>query len=181
MDARAAGDPPEQDPELRRLVDWLPPVQRHLVSRTFFGGMFLAHAAREVGLPKRMARNQRDAGLAQLKLWLTEGDVPEGEPEVGQEFVFLDSVDCTVETVYGRCKQPAVDGELCAAHLEWLNAGITPDPQYERDVVEGRKTPVQAILSLAEMDSLISGRYRGDGRRLDIYTVFDPMERGDWT
>lgn len=182
MDLREAQDPAEQDVELRRLVDWLPDAQRHLVSRTYFGGCFLSQAAREIGLPKRMARNQRDAGLAQLHVWLTEGGAPEGEPPpMKQEAMFEPSVQCTVETEDAYCKQPAVDGELCAAHLEWLNAGITPDPDYERSVMEGDREPIQARLTVAEMDSLIGGRYRGDGRRLDQYTVFDPMEQGDWT
>lgn len=181
MDAREAEPPPEQDVELRRLVDWLPDVQRHLISRTVFGGDFLSQAARELGLPKRVARFQRDEGLAQLKLWLTEGGAPKGEPPVRTEQLFEVSVQCTVETEYARCKQPAVDGELCAFHLETINTNVTPDPDYERAVVEGRREPIQARLSESEMTALISGRYRGDGRRLDQFCVHDPMEMGDWT
>lgn len=53
--------------------------------------------------------------------------------------------------------------------------GPPPDPFYERKVVEGRITPSWDSMSEAEMDTVLNGRYRGDGRRIDQYIVDDPM------
>lgn len=177
MDDREAQTPVVQDPELRRLVDLLPPAQRHLISRTFFGGSYLSVAARELGLDKRTARSLRDEGLAQLKEWLE--DPPEEDPPLEDSCPFEDPLvwRCSVETEWGPCQQPArLEGNLCAAHAEWINSGITPDRGYERQVVLGLKEPIQSRLSQSEMDAVVGGRYRGDGRHLDIYTSHDPLE-----
>lgn len=53
--------------------------------------------------------------------------------------------------------------------------GEAPDQFYERKVVEGKITPSWDSMSRAEMDTLLNGRYRGDGRRIDQYIVDDPM------
>jgi hypothetical protein len=53
--------------------------------------------------------------------------------------------------------------------------GPPPDQFYERKVVEGRITPSWDSMSGPEMDAVLNGRYRGDGRRIDQYIVDDPM------
>jgi hypothetical protein len=196
-------EPDAQDVELRRLVDLLPPVQRHLINRTFFGGTFLSVAARELGLEKRAARTLRDEGLAQLKEWLE--DPPDEDPPLEESLADDPLIwRCAyTHSEWGDCQQPAMVGDIvCAFHAEFGEARHPSPPpvrqartetmrarsgqqqvddSYERAVIEGRIQPVQARLTKSEMDSLIGGRYRGDGRRLDIYTVADPIEMGDWT
>lgn len=53
--------------------------------------------------------------------------------------------------------------------------GPPPDQFYERKVAEGRITPSWDSMSEPEMDAVLNGRYRGDGRRIDQYIVDDPM------
>lgn len=175
-DDRAAEPAPVQDPELRRLVDLLPEKHRHILERVYFGGVFLSVAARELGLDKRAARTVKEEALAMLREWMTEGP-PEADPDRVEDpdlCVILVGL-CQTETEWGQCQQPALEGGLCAAHLEWIEGGVSPDTSYHQAVVEGRREPIQARLEQSEMDALVYGRYRGDGRRLDAYTTYDPL------
>ena len=69
-------EPPDvfRDNGLRELVDELPPNQCHLVSRVFFGGAPLAHAAEEAGLAVPTARALLASALEVLRVALSEED-----------------------------------------------------------------------------------------------------------
>lgn len=60
---------------------------------------------------------------------------------------------------------------MCSAHLRWDLHGQTPDPYYERKVVEGLVEPTWDWMSDAEAHALLNGRYKGDGRRIDQWTL----------
>jgi DNA-directed RNA polymerase specialized sigma24 family protein len=62
---------------LRELVDELPRLERHLVSRVFFGGADLQTAGEEVGLSKHRRKVVMERGLETLRKALLE------ENEVG--------------------------------------------------------------------------------------------------
>lgn len=49
--------------------------------------------------------------------------------------------------------------------------GVSPDPFYERKIVEGLKSPTWDWMSDSEANAVVNGRYRGDGRRLDQWTI----------
>lgn len=179
-----------QDVGLRRLVDHLDPPVRHVIERVYFGGAALAHAAEEIQMTRPQAERLMKQGLAQLQDWLLNGG-PEGDPDRPVDVIHRPHVEqCSVSLATGmrqvpdrrmyrvewiRCVQPAVAGDdLCAAHLEWAERNLWPDPAYELAVVRG-KTPIQAVLTETEMDAVVNGRYKGDGRRLDAYVTADPI------
>jgi hypothetical protein len=73
---------------------------------------------------------------------------------------------------FGRCGQPpSAESEvgLCVSHQRWIDRGVTPDPAYEKKIVEGLVQPVDSYLTDTEIEAMLNGRYRGDGRRLDVY------------
>lgn len=177
FDTWESQDETSQDVELRRMVDLLEDDARHLVERTFFGGAPLAHAAAEIDMTRARAEGVLNRALEQLKEWLAEG-APEGDPDrPAMQVSEPELAICGADSKWGPCQQPvAGDEDLCAAHLEWLERPVDPDPEYERAVVLGEKEPVQARFTRSEMDAVVWGRYRGDGRRLDAYVSFDPLE-----
>lgn len=67
------------------------------------------------------------------------------------------------------------ESELCSAHLRWRNGDVRPDPYYEQKVVEGLTSPTWDWLTDSEAETLLNGRYRGDGRRLDQYIAGEPL------
>lgn len=75
---------------------------------------------------------------------------------------------CKAKSRFGRCQQEAVD-RLCRSHQRWLDLGVQPDPFYEQKIVLGLLQPVDAYLTETEIEAGLNGRYRGDGRRLDVY------------
>lgn len=79
---------------------------------------------------------------------------------------------CEFLSPWGRCVQPAV-GELCHYHQEGPDRH---DPYYHRKVVEGLVTPTLGWMGAGEERALLSGRRRGDGRRLDAWVVEDPID-----
>lgn len=165
-----------RDDRLAALVDALPADQRHMIERTVFGGADRIEAARQIGVSAAAAeRLVRDA-LAQLKTWLEGGDQPRARNRRPERSVRVSR--CSARTRWGRCAQPAAaDARLCAAHEEWRRERITPDPGYERRVVLGEIEPVVAKLSPAELKATMTGRYKGDGRRIDAYVTNDePLE-----
>lgn len=85
---------------------------------------------------------------------------------------------CKKKTEWGRCSQPAPDyGELCLAHEFWVTHGVTPDRFYEEKVVKGLKEPTWSWMTPAEANAVINGRYKGDGRRIDQWTIDEgPMQ-----
>lgn len=181
LDELPSPDPEVQDVELRRMVDLLEPVTRHLIERTIFGCAPLNHAAAEIGLTRVKAERLIALGLAQLKVWLENGAPEANDPSssgtiVRSEVLTTKAPNCSFPSEWGRCMQPSLpDDDLCVFHLEVTELGTTPDPAYHRAVVLGEKQPIQAFLSRSEMEALINGRYRGDGRRLDAYVTADPI------
>lgn len=89
---------------------------------------------------------------------------------------------CKKKTEFGPCQQPT-DGSMCSAHRQWEAAGTTPDRYHEEKIVRCLKQPQQDWISPAEAHAVINGRYRGDGRRIDQWTIPEgPMEidMGPW-
>lgn len=83
---------------------------------------------------------------------------------------------CRARTRWGRCSQ-RTDGGQCSAHRFWRQAGVSPDPYLEEKIVKGLKAPQMDWMSDSEAHAVINGRYRGDGRRIDQWTVPEgPME-----
>lgn len=79
---------------------------------------------------------------------------------------------CTKRTPWGRCCQPPLPSSekgLCESHQTWLERGTTPDRYYEEKIAKGLQTPVSQTLAPAEIEAMLNGRYRGDGRRIDVY------------
>jgi len=74
MDTWAEEHPEERDEQLRELVDGLPLRERHLVSRVFFGGAPLAHAAEEIDVPTPIARELLTNALERLGRALQKED-----------------------------------------------------------------------------------------------------------
>lgn len=169
-------DAAEQDDALRALVDLLPADQRHVVERVFFGQGTLRQAAAEAGITPAQASNLQARGLETLRGWLADPEtVPVREAATPKAKKLAKEDRCAEQTKWGRCKQPAIE-DLCALHAEMREKGTVPDREYHRKVVLGLKQPIQAVLSEAEMNATMTSRYRGDGRRLDAYTGFEPLE-----
>ena len=59
---------------LRELVDELPPLERHIIERTFFGSATLIEAAGEMKVNGKKAREARERGFAILAAQLLEDD-----------------------------------------------------------------------------------------------------------
>jgi len=76
MDELPTGQPPERSELLRELVDQLPPKERHVIERTFFGGATLTLAASELKVSSKYARLLRRRGIEQLRR-LMYPDAPE--------------------------------------------------------------------------------------------------------
>lgn len=64
---------------------------------------------------------------------------------------------------------------LCRSHETWKRKGVTPDRFYERKLVLGQTQPTWDYMTDTEAEAVINGRYRGDGRRLDLYVTDEPM------
>lgn len=67
MDALPTGGVPERSELLREIVDKLPPVKRHLIERTFFGGAPLTVAAKEIGKGIKYARQLRNEAIEDIR------------------------------------------------------------------------------------------------------------------
>lgn len=74
MDTWERTSPDTRDDRLRELVDALPVKKRHLVSRVFFGGAPLAHAAAEIRMDVPEARTALTQALEVLYGSLQETD-----------------------------------------------------------------------------------------------------------
>ena len=84
---------------------------------------------------------------------------------------------CKKKTKWGRCRQPSTESGLCSAHYHWRLSDVTPDPYYEEKIVLGITRPTWDWMTDVEAHALINGRNRGDGRRIDQWTLEEgPME-----
>lgn len=52
---------------------------------------------------------------------------------------------------------------------------VRPDSFYERKLVLGLIQPTWAYMSDTEANAVLNGRYRGDGRRLDVWISDEPL------
>lgn len=50
------------------------------------------------------------------------------------------------------------------------------DPYYARKIVLGLVQPAATYMSPSELHAVVAGRYRGDGRRIDRYVLFDSLD-----
>jgi hypothetical protein len=85
---------------------------------------------------------------------------------------------CSRTTPWGQCCQPALlssETGLCISHETWTRKGRTPDRFYEEKIVKGLTEPTFNYMSETEAHAVLNGRYRGDGRRVDLYIVDDPL------
>lgn len=84
----------------------------------------------------------------------------------------MSGAKCKKRTIWGRCGQPpspTSEKGLCLSHDRWASRDVTPDPFYERKIVLNLTQPVDTYCSSAEIEASLNGRYRGDGRRIDVY------------
>jgi hypothetical protein len=84
---------------------------------------------------------------------------------------------CSKITQWGRCSQRSTDPDtgLCSHHSQWLIRGGVCPPYYEEKVVRGLLEPTWDWMLESESHALLNGRFRGDGRRIDQWTVSDPL------
>lgn len=83
---------------------------------------------------------------------------------------------CKQKTEWGRCAQIAQrDTELCKTHEHFKRTGAKPDRYWHEKVAKGLITPTVEWMNDAELNAIINGRYRGDGRRIDQYITGDPL------
>lgn len=67
LDEYATPEEPYRNDELRELVDSLPPIQRHLIERVFFGQVSLTAAAAELPMSPGSAKVHYERGLVALR------------------------------------------------------------------------------------------------------------------
>ena len=179
-DCELWAEPPAviQDDKLRSLVDALPGLERHMVERVHFGLDTLTKASREIGVSRSTGSRLLAEGLGRLKDWILTDHTPvqppdfditrypPGDPCVA--FLMHDGHDI-------RCQQLAIKGtQICASHTFWFRTGIEPVHEYHLQVLAGGRAILE-FLTEPECEALVNGRYRGDGRRIDIYTSQDPL------
>ena len=64
---------------------------------------------------------------------------------------------------------------MCTVHRFFLESGREPDRYWHEKVVNGWITPTVDWMNESEMNAVVNGRYRGDGRRIDQYIAGDPL------
>ena len=82
---------------------------------------------------------------------------------------------CGRKTQWGKCVQPNNGHPLCKFHHQWSQRKDSPDDYYHKKVVLGLAQPAQALFSPEEIGTLLHGKSRGDGRRLDQWVLDGPM------
>lgn len=65
---------PFRSEAVREAVDALPPAQRHMIERHFFGGEYVSHAAAEIGLKEAQGKAALEKGLEALREHLLSED-----------------------------------------------------------------------------------------------------------
>lgn len=181
MDLRAAEErQPKFDDNLRRLVDCLPRIQRHLINRVVFAGETMNTASAEASISRYKAEREHREAIRTLRGWLDDPDTApthEGWPSKITPVKVGRNVKCAERTEWGRCQQIADPPPLCPFHEEVKAKHATPDREYHRQVVLGLKEPQQSRFTETELRAFTQARYRGDGRRLDAYAYgADPLE-----
>jgi DNA-directed RNA polymerase specialized sigma24 family protein len=86
MDDRASPEEPLRHERLRELVDALPPEQRHVVERVYFGGASITEAGAEIGVTYARAKDHLNDAIQQLRDLLEAdevGPLPADEPQPG--------------------------------------------------------------------------------------------------
>lgn len=78
MDLFPSQDEAGRMDDLREMVDNLPPKERHIIERFFFGGATLCQIADELKVSQKHARLLRTRALERLRT-----EVLGGDPEVG--------------------------------------------------------------------------------------------------
>lgn len=78
LDTWASKEDDPRDDLLRELIDQLPEVQRHLISRVYFGQAHRNDAAAEAHISPRKAKEELEAGLETLRQLLLDGDIELG-------------------------------------------------------------------------------------------------------
>lgn len=56
-----------------------------------------------------------------------------------------------------------------------MRSNKVPDRCYEEKIVRNLLQPTWSYLTDTEAEASVNGRYRGDGRRLDLYVTDDGM------
>ena len=74
LDTWASLEDKPRDDLLRELIDQLPEVQRHLISRVYFGQSKRNEAAAEAGISPKKAKEQLEEGLETLRRLLLDDD-----------------------------------------------------------------------------------------------------------
>ena len=84
----------------------------------------------------------------------------------------MSSTTCSFETEFGPCQQRPFRGgfKWCSFHIRMETEGFRPDRHYHRKLVSGLLEPTDHYISEVEMQALMDGRARNDGRRLDHWT-----------
>lgn len=80
---------------------------------------------------------------------------------------------CEADSDWGPCQQPVQDPTMhCAYHWHKLsNPSAKTDRYYEQKIVRGLVQPTDNYLSATEIQAMFKSVPKGDGRRLDAYTV----------
>lgn len=50
------------------------------------------------------------------------------------------------------------------------------DRYYHEKIVKGLVQPAGSYLTRSQLHAVVSGRYRGDGRKVDAYVLYDPLD-----
>jgi hypothetical protein len=75
-----------------------------------------------------------------------------------------------------RCSQPATPpAGRCRQHQRWRAQGIIPDGYYERKLALGLVKPAEEIFTQKQLEAMMYGRQRGDGRPIDQYISALPL------
>lgn len=174
MDAQAAPKQGVRDEVLREQVDWLPELEQHMVSRVYFGGATVVEAAEEAGVSLADGKKAVKNGIELLRQDLAYAPDAGGPrvPKAKKERVRR----CRRKTEWGQCMQAAHDDDtMCTIHRYFWVTGKRPDRYWHEKVAKGLIVPTVDWMTESEMEAVINGRYRGDGRRIDQYVAGDPL------
>ena len=84
---------------------------------------------------------------------------------------------CRKRTEWGQCAQEVNhdDDFFCAAHRQLQTSGRPVDRYWHEKLVKGLIVSTVEWMSASELNAIINGRYRGDGRRIDQFVTGDPL------
>ena len=164
-----------QDVALRQLVDGLAGPGRHMVSAVYFGSATLTEASAGIGVSRATGRRILDEALELLGEWLAGVSVPPAE-EPYDSVPLEERPFCTyVLAGVGTCLQHVKADGLCSFHVFQSETGIVPEPGWHERLVRGGRNLYDHHTE-TELEALVNGRYRGDGRRIDQFVNgMDPL------